>query len=234
MKYHIDFGAGSKLKDLSKRYNAEIYKDHIIVAIDRREPQEKDFLEIMDKHYKREGNIWKKISEPNLGYKFIDYYIVDDFRNEIDWLPLVDTWQCISTFEHFREEDVISSIEGIYNKISDRSIGHLHIDLTDHKQYPPDPNNCWYHYEDPGYARTMIHGYFGLFLNRITHLEWDNLIYCFFDKEGSSLDPDPTVYARHQLRKKDMIDKATVELLDSLLKEESLLYDNESNFLNHD
>ena len=216
MKYHIDFGAGSKLEDLSKRYIAEVYQDNIIVAIDRREPQEKDFREIMDKHYKREGNTWKKISEPNLGYKFIDYYIVDDFRNKIDWLPLADTWQCVSTFEHFKEEDIISSMRGIYNKISDKSRGHLHIDLTDHRQYPPDPNNCWYHYENPEYARTTTDQYRGLFLNRITHSEWDILIPCFFNVESSSLDPDFTVYARHNLSKRNEIDEITIDFMDSI------------------
>jgi hypothetical protein len=174
---HIDFGAGYDCDVLVKRGFEKLDPWDVVVGIDRRvdfRPIFPEFFEIMDKYYTKVDNMWIQQEKPP--FKFYDCYIQEDIRNDIDMLAPADTWKCVSTLEHIYEEEVEDFMKGLLNKVKPDSVGHIHIDLSDHWQYPPDPNDCFRHYEDEEYARTKNDLYIGLFLNRIRKDEWREII----------------------------------------------------------
>ena len=178
----IDFGAGYDFKLIRDRFiHKPLPKDNGIVGIDRRPDNPeyyKDFFNLMDKYYVKVDNMW--IKKRNTPFQFYDCYICADIRDNIDILDPADTWICISTLEHVPEEEVKSFLEGIISKIKPNSVGHIHIDLTDHRKYPPDIENCFLHYTDETWGTSLETDYRGLFLNRIRRNEWFEILDEYF------------------------------------------------------
>lgn len=180
---YLDFGAGYDLDLLCTRF-LKFSKREYIVGIDRRTDNPtkyKKFFAIMDSHYKKVDNMWVKKSEPP--FRFYDCYICADIRDEIDILELADTWSCVSTLEHVPEEEVEDFLKGMVAKVKKDSVGHIHIDLTDHRKYPPDPEDAFLHYTDETWGRTRNKDYSGLFLNRIRRDEWFKILDQYFTYE---------------------------------------------------
>ena len=185
----IDFGAGFYAFKHLRRY-ARIDPAEYILCIDAVSEvpaQYTDFLKITDEYYTKEGNCYFKKKEPP--FKYFDRYILglhmqDDFALETK----ADTWICVSTLEHVLDADVFPVLEGIVNKVKENSVGRILIDLTDHRVYPSDKNDCFRHYTDP-YYRSPSHekynelfknGNTGIFLNRIRKKTWFTILDEFF------------------------------------------------------
>lgn len=100
---------------------------------------------------------------------FVDKYIVGDWRDQFD-IPLADEWVCVSCFEHITPNDIDSCIKGILKKIKKNSVGHLHIDLTDHK-------GGFDHYEPILYQQKK---YNSSYLNTIKSKEWRKIFENYF------------------------------------------------------
>lgn len=176
----IDFGAGYDLPVIGNKFK-HIPEFEQMVAIDRRpdfRSRFPEFFDLMDKHYTKVDNMWIKKTDP--GFKFYDCYIQDDIRNNIDILEPADVWRCVSTLEHVYDEEVEDFMKGLLAKIQPWSNGYLHIDLTDHRKYPPDPDDCFYHYENEEWGRSKGKYYTGLYLNRIRKKEWVDMLSQWF------------------------------------------------------
>jgi len=171
---HIDFGAGTRIDTAIERC-AKFSSDDIIIGIDRRSRVVRpggytpEFSAIMNEYYELVDNMWMRVKPTP--FRLYDYYIQGDIRDDFDIDLSADTWACIATLEHVPEDEVEDFFTGLKNKISKDSVGHLHVDLTDHKK-PPG----FFHYTNTEYASKIREDYSGLFLNRIRREEWFNII----------------------------------------------------------
>jgi len=102
----------------------------------------------------------------------VDKYIVGDWREDYD-IPLADEWVCVACFEHIKPNEVDDCIQGIIKKIKKDSIGHLHIDLTDHQ-------GGFDHYNPILYKEK---NYNSAYLNTISNTEWYKIFENYFNFE---------------------------------------------------
>lgn len=200
---HIDFGAGYDADVLFQRGFENFPEFEIIVGIDRRQDfpsRFPEFFDFMERYYTKVDNMWIQRVKPP--FKFYDCYIQEDIRNDIDMLPPADSWKCVSTLEHVPEDEVHDFMKGIVSKVKVDSVGKFHIDLTDHKKYPPDPDNCFYHYENEEWGRERNKYHVGLFLNRIRKPEWREIIGQYFTFE-EKMEEDLTTMQLFDVRVKN-------------------------------
>ena len=72
----------------------------------------------------------EKIKESN----WIDEFIFQDMCEDWPDTPLFDEWDCTSVMEHVKKEDAQTFIKKLREKVTNDSIGYVHIDLSDHSK----------------------------------------------------------------------------------------------------
>lgn len=185
----IDFGAGFYVEKHLRRYKSLSPSEYIlgIDAISNIPEKFTEFNDIMKQYYIKDDTGYIKVKEPP--FKYFDHYMTGfRMQDDIQLEKKADKWICISTLEHVLEGDVFSVLEGIIQKVEKNSVGQILIDLTDHRQYPANESNCFYHYQDPlyrshwnpSYVRMFEQGNAGIFLNRIRKNQWFTILDTFF------------------------------------------------------
>jgi len=117
----------------------------------------------------------KRIEESD----WIDEFIVKDICE--DWLdtPLFDQWDCTSVMEHVKKEDAETFVKKLREKVTDDSLGYVHIDLSDHS---PGSHSLEL-FKDSNFASTYPNAEdkkYWMYCNRINGNQWKEYFSQYF------------------------------------------------------
>jgi len=130
----------------------------------------------------------QKIKESN----WIDCFIQKNICEKWNNVPLFDEWDCTSVLAHVNYDDHEIFFESLIKKIKHDSVGHIHIDLSDHQtetmELLKDPNYAskYYDYHD---------GKYDVYLNRVTEEKWIEIIDRYFTYHR-----EPVVCKKHRVK----------------------------------
>ena len=102
---------------------------------------------------------------------WIDNFIYKDICDDWPETPLFDLWDCTSVMEHVNKEHAELFVKKLREKVTNNSLGYVHIDLSDHSK----PNPSMKLFEDSNFASQYPteedKGYW-LYCNRINGIQW--------------------------------------------------------------